>query len=293
MKIFKKIKFKQYIKILSISLIFIILLPTITALLVSIHIIDINTNNDWIGFYGSYLGSILGGIVTLFGIKITLENEKNKEQIKKQEQIMPNIVLRLKPCLNSNSNEYLNVEVISMGEGNAYNAKLYYFKNKIYSIGTLIKDERFTFTIDTDSNIYSSEFILEFSDVKNSTYRQIYTPFIDKSLKNNEYIQLYGSSPKIFKPNRFDGLLIITLTPETLVKDDYLDRYKEYINNYFINRDFPIFLQNITLDNNICIKLRFKLTRDFPIQLIKKPIENYFNTTDINLEIVEGDVKLI
>lgn len=64
----------------------VLLLPTIIAILVSLPILPkLTNNNDWIGFWGGYLGSILGGMITLFVLKITIED--NNRSKKREEKI--------------------------------------------------------------------------------------------------------------------------------------------------------------------------------------------------------------
>lgn len=57
-----------------------------------VKLTDSSINNDWIGFYGSYLGSIFGGLATLIGVQYTIrENKKNKhkEEVKEYPFIVP------------------------------------------------------------------------------------------------------------------------------------------------------------------------------------------------------------
>lgn len=39
----------------------------------------VSTNNVWIGFFGSYIGSILSGLFTLFGVMLTIKDLKMRE----------------------------------------------------------------------------------------------------------------------------------------------------------------------------------------------------------------------
>ncbi len=52
-----------------------------TNLSVSFIFDKIETNNDWISFYGSYLGGIIGGLFTLFGVMLTInKNDKQRKR---------------------------------------------------------------------------------------------------------------------------------------------------------------------------------------------------------------------
>jgi hypothetical protein len=51
----------------------------------------LQTNNDWIGFWGSYIGGVIGGLFTLIGVWLALK----LENIKKERETIPNKVLEL------------------------------------------------------------------------------------------------------------------------------------------------------------------------------------------------------
>lgn len=84
---------KKWIKaaktFLPISLI-VLLMPVIIGGIVSIVILpQLETSNDWIGFWGSYAGSVVGGIITLLVMKKTLEsNRQNQERDEKRQLCM-------------------------------------------------------------------------------------------------------------------------------------------------------------------------------------------------------------
>lgn len=65
-------------------------MPVIIGGIVSIVILpQLETSNDWIGFWGSYAGSVVGGIVTLLVMKKTLEsNRQNQERDEKRQLCM-------------------------------------------------------------------------------------------------------------------------------------------------------------------------------------------------------------
>ena len=90
--------------------------------------------NDWIGFYGSYFGALLGGFVTLYGIKLTFANEKRKELKEKENSILPNLALRIKPFGDTEPSTQFRVEVVSVGKGTAYSAKMQYYEKKYINL---------------------------------------------------------------------------------------------------------------------------------------------------------------
>ncbi|WP_182200101.1 hypothetical protein [Paraliobacillus salinarum] len=46
----------------------------------NIHVVQ---DNNWIGFFGSYLGSIIGGVLTLLGVRLTITSSENQRFVNK------------------------------------------------------------------------------------------------------------------------------------------------------------------------------------------------------------------
>lgn len=65
------------IKIIILSFTFII----ITNILVIIPNRFIDTDNDWIAYYGGFLGAIIGGLVTYYSVKITIQDGEEKYKL--------------------------------------------------------------------------------------------------------------------------------------------------------------------------------------------------------------------
>lgn len=65
-----------------------VLIPLIVVALVSCHLIVTDTTNNWIGFWGSYFGAIIGSLTTIGGVYFTINNEreKQKEDERKKEK---------------------------------------------------------------------------------------------------------------------------------------------------------------------------------------------------------------
>lgn len=86
--------------------------------------IEVSNQNQWVGFFSSYAGSILGGILggllTLFGVRITIKEQridkmvddypKKREAIRDLESELEKIDEFIKECYNSN-----------LGKTNTYN----------------------------------------------------------------------------------------------------------------------------------------------------------------------------
>lgn len=74
-------KVKKVFIILIVSLICIIMLPlAIDWLIIGNEFPSNIDNSDWVGFFGDYIGAIIGAVVSLIGIIITIRytNEQNK-----------------------------------------------------------------------------------------------------------------------------------------------------------------------------------------------------------------------
>ncbi|HBG3258415.1 TPA: hypothetical protein KP562_002621 [Clostridioides difficile] len=67
--------------ILGVAIIAIIIIPLIVTFTISVRnpIFSFNESNGWLGFWGSYLGGILGGLATLVAVVITT-NQTRKIQ---------------------------------------------------------------------------------------------------------------------------------------------------------------------------------------------------------------------
>ena len=78
---------KKYWKDIFIGIIVIFLvIPLGIAVLVSFRFICTDTSNEWIGFWGGYLGSIIGGLITLYVLVKTLQD--NRESQQREERIL-------------------------------------------------------------------------------------------------------------------------------------------------------------------------------------------------------------
>lgn len=74
---------------------FIVIVPLIVALVINTNLIETDTSNGWIGFWGNYLGALSGGLITLFVLQKTiLEGRKiqnRNEQIKYLEKTVDDL----------------------------------------------------------------------------------------------------------------------------------------------------------------------------------------------------------
>ena len=72
--------------LLKLVLVAIVISPIFIAVFVSLPVLDgLSADNDWIGFWGGYIGAIMGGIITIYVLLKTIR--ENKEQQRRNERI--------------------------------------------------------------------------------------------------------------------------------------------------------------------------------------------------------------
>lgn len=72
---------------------FIVIFPVLVAILVSIPILDgLSASNDWIGFWGGYIGSLLGGVITLYVLIKTLESAKEERIAEEKSRFFKELI---------------------------------------------------------------------------------------------------------------------------------------------------------------------------------------------------------
>ncbi|CCL20359.1 TPA: hypothetical protein ACKOO2_003604 [Clostridioides difficile] len=88
--------------IFGVLIIAIIIIPLIVTFTISVRnpIFSFNESNGWLGFWGSYLGGILGGLATLMAVVITTNQtrviqEENKEETREIQKENKNIQNKL------------------------------------------------------------------------------------------------------------------------------------------------------------------------------------------------------
>lgn len=86
---------KNWWAVAALGMFVIVVVPLLIAGGLSFRLINTDTTNEWIGFWGGYLGSLIGGAITLYvmketnkeareNLKITLQNGKELDQRKEK-----------------------------------------------------------------------------------------------------------------------------------------------------------------------------------------------------------------
>lgn len=79
---------KRKILWILISVFFVIMLPVLVGVIVSTpNHLNLQTGNNWIGFWGSYIGTLLSGIITLLVLNNTIQRSKRDGELAKKREI--------------------------------------------------------------------------------------------------------------------------------------------------------------------------------------------------------------
>lgn len=97
---FLKDKFKNKIQIIIIIFV-IVLFPIIIRILECIFDFDIDANG-WVGFLGSYIGSIIGAITALMVVNIEIKNSRKEKKNDEIKQLRPYLWLFVESIENNN-----------------------------------------------------------------------------------------------------------------------------------------------------------------------------------------------
>ena len=79
-------------------------IPMVIALITTAHILEVDTTNQWISFWGSYLGAIIGSVATIVGVTLTLGYQRQKdidEERKKEKEREEKRRLEIIPYITS------------------------------------------------------------------------------------------------------------------------------------------------------------------------------------------------
>lgn len=113
---------------------FLIVMPLIISIGVSLPILEnVVVDNDWIGFWGSYMGSVLGGIITLYVLWNTIRSSEQARQRDEKIQFFDKVVELYSQLNASEGNVFaLATRVISTYDGELYRL---YLQQVNYSAG--------------------------------------------------------------------------------------------------------------------------------------------------------------
>lgn len=73
--------------------IILIAVPLIVYGLSEISLLPVTGGNDWAGFWGGYIGAIIGGVCTFVGVSKTIKYEREKNEGEKERSVLPYMAL--------------------------------------------------------------------------------------------------------------------------------------------------------------------------------------------------------
>lgn len=122
---------KRWTELFLMGIFIFIIIPLFIAFILSFRFICTDTSNEWIGFWGSYLGSVLGGLITLFVLYQTLK-ENRLSQLRREKIDFCNYISELvgKLCRKINEKDiyilrYVELEKeVGGNKKDVYNALL-------------------------------------------------------------------------------------------------------------------------------------------------------------------------
>ena len=100
---------KYWKEILIIIVFVIIIVPLIIALMMNIKLICTDTSNEWIGFWGGYLGAIISAGIAIYVMRKTIKNEKDIRDLDEKSKFLNDLIE--KRALITKCNKYLLSEV--------------------------------------------------------------------------------------------------------------------------------------------------------------------------------------
>lgn len=97
---------RNWKEILLWGIVLVVIIPLIIACLFNIPLIKTATQNEWIGFWGGYLGALFGGFITLYvmrktnevsreHLELSLDNEKQLEKRKEKLDFCNYVIKKL------------------------------------------------------------------------------------------------------------------------------------------------------------------------------------------------------
>jgi len=178
------------------------------------------------GFYGSYIGSIIGGALTFGGVVLTLYFTRKQMAEEKRLTLLP----YLKPTIIELPSDYqykpnnsepvifatsmgdsyyekikLNLEIENIGLGSAVDVTLEYvgeIRNDVYNIYSIKKDEIVKFYCELDQDLIDYNelmtMVFTFKDLLDNSYVQVMSMEVYHYNDSTHYVSLFSyDAPKL------------------------------------------------------------------------------------------------
>ena len=228
---------------------------------------ELTTSNDWIGFLGSYVGGIIGGLFTLLGVLLTLKKqheqdskleEKQAEQDKKIATYQyENTLFRLIDLQNESINQ-IKIETLRDEWVEGKQTFEWIIKESKQVIDEIIDEDYKQFNVIVDNN-------LEFIVITNA-FKEIYFKFEDT-------IAHYRNITYIIKT--------ISTVEDPHLRENYLSILKAQLTQSELQVIFYFVISSKDLDTTYKI---LKSTNFFDVSIKGLLFENYHLDFFDNLE---------
>jgi len=168
-------------------------IPGLIYILSSVPIFPVGGNNDWAGFWGGYIGAIIGGLVTLKGIDLTIKNAEDNGKKDKIDEIKPYLILI--PFNVSTASEKVNISGDNMNVNNGSVSTLY-ICCKIKNIGlnsavNIIGNGTQMFNALEKSEVEQFGIkITHYNWIEDKVFNNFKVEIDYKDLRNNDYRQM-------------------------------------------------------------------------------------------------------
>ncbi len=107
------------------SIIAVVILPLIIDWIIIGNNFPSNiSNEDWVGFFGGYIGALIGSIISLFGILWTINFTREQNRADRELQIRPYLDIRYVPSTNKLAGEATWLGYVMINEYNHNETKL-------------------------------------------------------------------------------------------------------------------------------------------------------------------------
>lgn len=122
--------------------------------LLKVPFIPVAQDNNWIGFFGSYLGSIIGGALTLIGVRLSITSQEKRKFIDE----VPTKIRRIDKLLNQINNLLNNL----MTKNDNNKTYLNFNKERVEELVDRIMEEASKTDGETYNNSYSLHLTIKF-----------------------------------------------------------------------------------------------------------------------------------
>lgn len=163
---------KDLLRLLVASCILIALVTGLVAVITSVSLLPVNTDNAWIGYYGG----IIGSIVTLLGVVMTLQENRKQEQRNLEMQYKPILIISFR----GNQGLWSDEENKQLINGNFHDCI------------SLCKEE----TEDDNGVGFSTEIMLESANgIAQNVMFEVYVDNVKKYDKSNDRLIVVSRNP--------------------------------------------------------------------------------------------------